>query len=47
MIDIGILLDVCGITYTEEQLMKLDKLLNNLLQKYINVYSNDSTAPGF
>ena len=44
MIDIGILLDVCGIMYTEEQLIKLDKLLNDLVQKYINTYSNDSTS---
>ena len=44
MIDIGILLDVCGILYTEDQLIKLDKLLNDLIQKYISTYSNDSTS---
>ena len=43
MIDIGILLDVCGILYTEDQLIKLDKLLNDLIQKYISTYSSDST----
>ena len=29
-VDIGILLDKCGINYTEEQLEKLEELLENL-----------------
>ena len=29
-VDIGILLDKCGINYTEEQLEKLEELLKNL-----------------
>ena len=33
MINIGILLDVCGISYTDIQLAKLDKLVNELLKK--------------
>ena len=32
MINIGNLLDACGISYTEMQLAKLDKLLNELLK---------------
>ena len=33
--NIGILLDMCGIFYTEEQLMKLEKLIENLFQKLV------------
>jgi len=33
MIDIGSLLDACGISYTDKQLAKLDKLLHELLNK--------------
>ena len=33
MIDIGNLLDACGIYYTDKQLSKLDKLVNELLKK--------------
>jgi len=33
MINIGILLDVCEISYTDLQLAKLDKLVNELLKK--------------
>ena len=33
MINIGNLLDVCGIYYTDKQLSKLDKLVNELLKK--------------
>ena len=33
MINIGNLLDACGISYTDKQLAKLDKLVNELLQK--------------
>ena len=34
MINIGILLDVCNISYNEDQLAKLEKLINDLIQKY-------------
>ena len=33
MINIGNLLDACGISYTDKQLTKLDKLINELLKK--------------
>ena len=33
IIDIGNLLDFCGISYTEEQLLKLNKLVNQLWKK--------------
>ena len=33
MINIGDLLDTCGISYTDKQLAKLDKLVNELLKK--------------
>ena len=33
MINIGNLLDACGISYTEKQLVKLDKLVNKLLKQ--------------
>ena len=33
MINIGNLLDACRISYTDKQLAKLDKLVNELLQK--------------
>ena len=33
MINVGILLDVCGITYSETQLLKLETLINNLIKK--------------
>ena len=33
MIDIGSLLDACGISYTDKQLTKLDKLLHEILKK--------------
>jgi hypothetical protein len=32
MINIGNLLDACGISYADHQLAKLDKLLNELLK---------------
>mgnify|MGYP001357969843 FL=1 len=35
MIKLSILLDVCGISYTEKQLLKLEKLVNDLLKQYI------------
>ena len=35
MINIGILLDVCGICYTGKQLSKLEKLVNDLVQQHI------------
>ena len=33
MINIGTLLDACGISYTDKQLSKLDNLVNKLLEK--------------
>ena len=35
MINLSILLDVCGIQYTEKQLLKLEKLVNDFLKQYI------------
>ena len=42
MIDIGNLLDACGIYYTDKQLSKLDKLVNELLKK-LSLQQFDST----
>ena len=39
-IKIGILLDVCGISYTENQRNKLEELLNIFIQKNINKILN-------
>ena len=33
MINVENLLDACGISYTERQLVKLEKLINELLKK--------------
>ena len=33
MINIASLLDACGISYTEKQLVKLDKLVDKLLKQ--------------
>ena len=33
MINVGNLLDACGISYTDKQLVKLDKLVNKLLKQ--------------
>ena len=41
MINIKILLDICDITYTEKQLLKLEKLVNDLLQLHIKEAIND------
>ena len=41
MINIGNLLDACGISYTERQLVKLDKLVNELLKK-LSLHEFDS-----
>ena len=45
MINIGNLLDACGISYTEMQLAKLDKLINELLKNLSlqQFDSNEST----
>ena len=40
MINIAIVLDDCGIFYTEKQLKKIDKILNNLLKKHILLSKN-------
>ena len=43
-IDIGNLLDACGISYTDKQLAKLDKLFDELLKKLIlQQYDFDET----
>ena len=34
MINIGLLLDACGISYTENQLLKLENLLNSIVEQY-------------
>ena len=44
MINIKILLDICDITYTEKQLLKLEKLVNDLLQLHIKEPINDFYA---
>ena len=41
-VDIGILLDKCGINYTEEQLEKLEELLENLGVFCKNIETNFS-----
>ena len=41
MINIGILLDVCGITYSETQLLKLETLVNDLIKKLLEKNSSD------
>ena len=41
MINIGILLDVCGITYSETQLLKLETLVNNLIKKLLEKNSSN------
>jgi hypothetical protein len=49
MINVGILLDVCGITYSETQLLKLETLINNLIKKLLEKNSSDhdpSTTSG-
>ena len=35
MINIRNLLDICGIVYKEDQLIMLEKLLNDMIQKYL------------
>ena len=41
MINIGILLDACGITYSETQLLKLETLVNGLITKLLEKNSSD------
>ena len=41
MINIGILLDVCGITYSETQLLKLETLVNDLIKNLLEKNSSD------
>ena len=43
MITIGNLLDACGISYTDKQLVKLDKLVNELLKTLRLQQSNETT----
>ena len=43
MINIGNLLDACGISYTEKQLVKLDKLVNELFKR-LSIQQFDSNA---
>ena len=45
MINIGNLLDACGISYTDKQLSKLDNLVNKLLKKLSlqQLHSNETT----
>ena len=42
MINIGILLDVCGIVYSETQLLKLETLVNNLIKNLLEKNSSDN-----
>ena len=35
IMNIGLLLDCCGIYYTDEQLLKLEKLVENFLEKIL------------
>ena len=39
-INIGIVLDACGISYTEKQLTKLEECINNFIQQYIDENMN-------
>ena len=39
-INIGILLDACGISYTKKQLTKLEECVNNFIQQYIDESMN-------
>ena len=41
MINIGILLDVCGIVYSETQLLKLETLVNNLIKDLLEKNSSN------
>ena len=41
MINIGILLDACGITYSETKLLKLETLVNDLIKKLLEKNSSD------
>jgi len=41
MIDVKALLDICDITYTEKQLLILEKLVDDLLQQHIKEAIND------
>ena len=41
MINIGILLDVCGIVYSETQLLKLETLVNNLIKNMLEKNSSN------
>ena len=41
MINIGILLDVCGIVYSETQLLKLETLVNNLIKNLLEKNSSN------
>ena len=46
MINIGKLLDACGISYTDKQLSKLDNLLNKLLKKLsLHQLDSNETTP--
>ena len=49
MINIGLLLDVCGISYTEKQLTSLQKLVNDIVLKYTtkNLHEKDSDSADF
>ena len=45
MIEIGNLLDTCGISYTDKQLAKLDKLIKELLKKLcLQQYESNKTS---
>ena len=45
MIEIGNLLDTCGISYTDKQLEKLDKLIKKLLKKLcLQQYESNKTS---
>ena len=45
MIEIGNLLDTCGISYTDKQLAKLDKLIKDLLKKLsLQRYDSNKTS---
>ena len=49
MINIGLLLDVCGISYTDKQLTSLQKLVNDIVLKYTtkNLHEKDSDSADF
>ena len=45
-LNIGLLLDVCGILYTEDQLIKLEKLIEDLLPNNVDISKIENHEKG-